>query len=165
MIKFEKISYEQFKKDFEKLFKDQPEEFIKDLYENIKLPTRGTTGAAGYDFSSPIACCLDEECSTVLIPTGVRVQMPQDIVLKMYPRSGLGFKTGVRLANTVGIIDSDYYYSDNEGHIMIKLVRGFSNLLIMPGDRIAQGIFEQYFITEDDNTTATRNGGFGSTGK
>lgn len=165
MIKFEKISYEQFKKDAGKILGDRPEEFFKEMYESIKLPVRGTAGAAGYDFSSPIAACLNEEHPTVLIPTGIRAEMPRDVVLMMYPRSGLGFKTGMRLANTVGVIDSDYYYSDNEGHIMIKLVRGFADLNISAGDRIAQGIFSPYFITENDNTTETRNGGFGSTGK
>lgn len=165
MIKFEKISYEQFKKDAGKILGEHPEEYFKEMYENIKLPVRGTAGAAGYDFSSPITVCLDEERPTVLIPTGIRAEMPRDVVLMMYPRSGLGFKTGMRLANTVGVIDSDYYYSDNEGHIMIKLVRGFADLNIKAGDRIAQGIFSPYFITENDSTTEVRNGGFGSTGK
>lgn len=164
MIKFEKISYEQFRKDFGKILGDRSEESYKEMYDQIKLPKRGTCGSAGYDFSSPVSTCLNEEHSTTLIPTGIRAKMPQDIVLMIYPRSGLGFKTGMRLANSTGVIDSDYYYSDNEGHIMIKLVRGFSDLNIEAGDRITQGIFTPYFITDDDKTTESRNGGFGSTG-
>ena len=164
MIKFEKVSYEQFKKD---LLKIQPEligseDSIKEFYNNIKLPKRSTTGSAGYDFVSPINAELTDK---VLIPTGIRAQMPQNVALMMYPRSGLGFKTGMRLANSTGVIDSDYYYSDNEGHIMIKLVRGFDDLKIHAGDRIAQGIFTNYLITDDDDTTDVRKGGFGSTGK
>ena len=164
MIKFEKVSYEQFKKD---LLKIKPglinyEDSIKELYNNVKLPKRSTIGSAGYDFVSPINVDL---MGTSLIPTGIRAQMPQHIVLMMYPRSGLGFKTGVRLANSTGVIDSDYYYSDNEGHIMIKLVEGFADLHINAGDRIAQGIFMPYLIADDDDAVGVRKGGFGSTGK
>ena len=82
----------------------------------------------------------------------------------MYPRSGLGFKFRLMLNNTVGVIDSDYYYSDNEGHIHIKLFNGGSRRLeIAAGEAFAQGIFLPFGITEDDSATAKRNGGFGST--
>lgn len=78
----------------------------------------------------------------------------------------VGFKYHVGLANTVGVIDSDYYDSDNEGHIMVKLVNnGTKNLLINKGDKIVQGVFVQYGITWDDNVKTSRNGGFGSTGR
>lgn len=164
MIKFEKVSYEQFKKDLLKIKPEliDSEDSIKEFYNNIKLPKRSTTGSAGYDFVSPINAELTDK---VLIPTGIRAQMPQDVVLMMHPRSGLGFKTGMSLANSTGVIDSDYYYSDNEGHIMIKLVRGFDDLKINAGDRIVQGIFTNYLITDDDDATDIRKGGFGSTGK
>ena len=84
--------------------------------------------------------------------------------MQVYPRSSLSFKNGIVLANTVGIIDSDYYYSDNEGHIMIKLVnRGNKELTIKQGTAFAQGVITEYFTVDDDNATKTRNGGIGST--
>ena len=91
--------------------------------------------------------------------------MPENTYLQIVPRSGVGFKYGVSLANTVAIIDSDYFYSDNEGHVMLKFVPGFNNWEVVSGDRIAQGIFLQYFTTDDDDVIMVRKGGFGSTGK
>ena len=84
------------------------------------------------------------------------------------PRSGSGFKYGIRLMNTCGIIDSDYYYSDNEGHIMLKLHNTSPNEKrweVRRGDGFAQGIFLQYGLTVDDVTSEIRNGGFGSTSR
>ena len=87
-------------------------------------------------------------------------------VLSLYPRSGMGFKYLVGLANTVGIIDSDYYYSDNEGHIMVKLVnRGSETLEIKKGKAFCQGIFTKFGVTIDDTAKDIRNGGFNSTNK
>ncbi len=87
-------------------------------------------------------------------------------VLMIYPRSGLGFKYQICLANTIGVVDADYYFSNNEGHIFVKLVnRGDKSVHINLGDAFAQGIFVEYGITEDDHVEATRNGGFGSTDK
>ena len=89
-------------------------------------------------------------------------------VLTIFPRSGLGFKYRLQLNNTVGIIDSDYFYSDNEGHMFIKLTNDSKEnktLSINQGEGFAQGIFFTYGITEDDSTSETRNGGFGSTSK
>lgn len=159
-IKFEKVSFEQFKKDCEKLGYEGNLEYIYNSI--ITLPKRGTKGSAGYDFVCPFNLHL-EKGETKTFPTGIRVIMPQDVFLSIYPRSGLGFKTGVSLANSVGIIDSDYCFSDNEGHIMIKLVGGFEHLYLEKGQNIVQGIFTNYLTTSDDNTETTRNGGFGST--
>jgi dUTP pyrophosphatase len=172
-LKFEKVSYEQFEKDCIKL---NIKGDLRSIYEAIKLPKRATKGSAGYDFYSPLPFKLGNGCisnyfapllskTTITIPTGVRCKMPESIVLMLFPRSGYGFKTGTTLANTVGIIDSDYYYSDNEGHIMLKLVEGFDTLDIKQGQGIMQGIFTQYFATEDDDVEEIRNGGFGSTTK
>ena len=98
------------------------------------------------------------------MPTGIRAWMEPDWVLKIYPRSGLGFKYRLQLNNTVGIIDSDYYNSDNEGHIFIKITmipRKEKNGT-GPGEyRICPGIFLEYGITVDDDATAVRNGGMG----
>ncbi len=100
------------------------------------------------------------------IPTGIRVEMHDDWVLKCYPRSGLGFKYRLQLNNTVGIIDSDYFYSDNEGHIFARITNDSNEgrtLELEAGKGFMQGIFVEYGITLDDDVTAVRNGGFGST--
>ena len=92
--------------------------------------------------------------------------LPTDWVLKCYPRSGLGFKYRLQLNNTVGIIDSDYFYSDNEGHIFAKLTNDSKEgkiVEIAAGTGFMQGIFVEYGITVDDDVTDVRNGGFGST--
>lgn len=138
-----------------------------DFYDEIKMPKRATAGSAGYDIFAPDNFTL-EAGKSITIPTGLRVKIAEGWVLKLYPRSGLGFKYRLQLNNTVGIIDSDYYYSDNEGHIFIKLTndnREGKTLKVAKGDAFAQGIFIEYGITVDDNATETRNGGFGSTDK
>ena len=102
------------------------------------------------------------------MPTGIRVKIDEGWVLKLYPRSGLGFKYRLQLNNTVGIIDSDYYASDNEGHIFAKLTNDTKenkSLRIEVGQGFMQGIFVEYGITVDDEVIETRNGGFGSTTK
>ena len=92
--------------------------------------------------------------------------MKDNIVLKLYPRSGLGFKYRVRLENTVGVIDSDYYYSDNEGHIQVKLTNeGSKPMTVHKGEAYMQGIFSEYLLAVEDEVTEERNGGFGSTTK
>ncbi len=93
--------------------------------------------------------------------------MEEGWVLMLYPRSGLGFKYRLQMNNTVGIIDSDYFYSDNEGHILMKLFndgREGKTLELKAGMAVAQGIFMEYGITIDDDVEEVRNGGFGSTG-
>jgi len=134
-------------------------------YGSVKLPRRATAGSAGYDFYTPITLVI-KPGRTVLIPTGIRVEMEADWVLKCYPRSGLGFKFRLQLNNTVGIIDSDYFYSDNEGHIMAKITNDTKEdktLELPQGTGFMQGIFVEYGITVDDDVTTKRNGGFGST--
>lgn len=165
VAKFEKVSREEFKKAMESL--DWSSGIIDIIYDNIRLPERATKGSAGYDFYSPFMVDITQGSSTI-IPTGIRCKMDEGWVLTLYPRSGMGFKTGTRLANTVGVIDSDYYFSDNEGHIMLKLVNDGvlgKDMSIKTGDGICQGIFLPFGVTEDDNATAIRNGGFGSTDK
>ena len=167
IAKFEKVSLEQFMKVVKEDFPEYTEDDIKDMYESIELPNRATRGSAGYDFHAPFAFSLPAG-STIKIPTGVRAKMEEDWVLKLYPRSGLGFKYRLQLNNTVGIIDSDYYYSDNEGHIMAKITNDSKegkNLEISAGMGFMQGIFLEYCITEDDDAQGIRNGGFGSTTK
>ena len=115
------------------------------------LPRRATTGSAGYDFYLPCAARIDEGW-----------------VLKIYPRSGLGFKFRLQLNNTVGIIDSDYYGADNEGHIQIKLTNDSreGKVVDLPaGAAVARGVFVEYGITVDDEAEDRRTGGLGSTSK
>lgn len=137
------------------------------MYNKISLPTRATKGSAGYDFKLPmgISLCPGE---TIKISTGIRCKINDGLVIKIYPRSSLGFKCRLQLDNTVGIIDSDYYGSSNEGHIMIKVTNDTKegNIVeINSGQGFAQGIFVEYGITVDDDVNVIRNGGFGSTGK
>ncbi len=146
-----------------KFYKVSKEQFGHDGYENIILPRRATSGSAGYDFIAPYDFTLDvgEE---IIIDTGIRARIDSGWVLVILPRSGSGFKYGVRLANTAGVIDSDYFNADNEGHIKIKLVGGSKCFNVRAGDAFAQGIFLPYGITEDDECETVRHGGFGSTG-
>lgn len=120
IAKFEKVSYNQFKNDFMDSFPQYNEKEVEEIYHSIQLPKRATKGSAGYDFYSPIDFELKPR-QTIKIPTGIRVRIENGWVLGLYPRSGLGFKYRLQLNNTVGIIDSDYYNSDNEGHMFVKL--------------------------------------------
>lgn len=166
VAKFQKVSYERFKLDWLDTFKDYSEENILKIYNNIIIPRRATSGSAGYDFFSPLKFSL-APTESIKIPTGIRVKINDGWFLSCYPRSGLGFKYRLQLNNTVGIIDSDYYNSENEGHIMIKITNSsFENLTIdlSEGTAFAQGIFMAYGITFDDDAYEIRNGGFGSTG-
>lgn len=131
------------------------------------LPRRATQGSAGYDFFAPADFTLHSG-ETVLIPTGMRAYMEDGWVLLLFPRSGLGFKYRLQLDNTVGVIDSDYYGSDNEGHIFIRLTmdaKTEKTLTVHKGEAFAQGVFLRYGLVEGDDATEVRNGGFGSTGK
>ena len=139
--------------------------YKRQIYNTLKLPRRATAGSAGYDFFSPVDFEL-KPGESLKIPTGIRAEMENDWVLKLYPRSGLGFKFRLQLNNTVGIIDSDYFHSDNEGHIFIKITNDSNEgktVQVQAGTGFAQGIFLEYGITVDDDATAIRNGGFGST--
>lgn len=167
IAKFEKVSYEQFKKDYIDCFNEESGEKIKEIYDNIKLPKRATKGSAGYDFYSPITFTL-KPCETIKIPTGIRVKIEDGWFLANFPRSGLGFKYRLQLNNTVGIIDADYYNALNEGHIMSKLTNDSKEnkeVLITAGSGFTQGIFLPFGITVDDESDEIRTGGFGSTSK
>lgn len=165
IARFEKVSFEQYKKDYFDTFNTL--ENIEEIYNDIKLPKRATKGSAGYDYFAPFDIVLKPN-ETIKVPTGIRVYMEEGWVLKNYPRSGLGFKFRLQLNNTVGIIDSDYYYSSNEGHIMSKITNDTNEnktITIKKGDGFSQGIFLEYGITYDDEVSEIRDGGFGSTTK
>ena len=157
-MKFEKVSFEQFKKDYIKTLQVSEdkvdEQYIRYIYDNIKLPKRATTGSAGYDFFSPITFNLRKD-ESFTIPTGIKARMEDGWVLTMHIRSSLGFKYGISLANTTGIVDQDYYNNVNKA--LSK------DLLVINNDAFCQGIFLPYGITVDDDVTAIREGGIGST--
>lgn len=160
---FEKVSRERFLRDAA----DFPNVDLNEVYDAITMPRRATAGSAGYDLRTPFALSLAPGQSAK-IPTGLRVRIAEGWMLALYPRSGLGFKYRLQLDNTVGIIDSDYYFADNEGHIFVKITndsRTGKTVELSAGDAFAQGIFTEYGVIEDDDATAARTGGFGSTGK
>lgn len=165
IAKFHKVSFEQFSEGWVDTFGATDEAELQHIYDGICLPKRATSGSAGYDFYAPADFTLAPG-ETVKIPTGIRVEMEENWVLKCYPRSGLGFKFRLQLNNTVGIIDSDYFYSDNEGHIFAKLTNDTNEgktVELSAGNGFMQGIFVEYGITVDDDVETVRNGGFGST--
>lgn len=165
IARFHKVSETRFTEDWIDTFPGTDAAEVKGIYDAIRLPRRATAGSAGYDFFAPAEFTINPG-ETIKIPTGIRVEMDQEWVLKCYPRSGLGFKYRLQLNNTVGIIDSDYFYSDNEGHIFAKLTNDTNEakILNIPADTgFMQGIFVEYGITMDDEVTDIRNGGLGST--
>lgn len=158
---FEKVSFEQYKTDCIKSGHWRTEEGLKEEWDVIKLPVRATTGSAGYDFFMPLDLSAVSKDSFVF-PTGIRCRIAPGWVLMCMPKSGLGFKYGTALDNTIGVIDSDYYNSDNEGHIMAKM-HSDKPVQIQQGKSFMQGVFLPFGITEEDACDGVRNGGFGST--
>ena len=158
MRKFEKISFEQFKKDI----KDD-----KNMYEEFSLPKRGTKCAAGYDFYSLYDYTL-KPGEIMKIPTGVKVAMEEDDVLFLIDRSSMGFKYNVRMCNQVGVIDADYYNNNNnEGHIWIRIQNeGDQDYVVKKGQAMIQGIFIKYLkVDDEEEIIENRSGGLGSTNK
>ena len=163
MAKFLKVSEENFISSLDGFSKDES----KKIYEDIKLPLRATKYSAGYDFYAPFDFTL-KPGETIKIPTGIRAKMREDYALFLLPRSGLGFKYRLQLNNTIGLIDADYFYSDNEGHIFAKITNDSNEgkiISVKKGEAFIQGVFLSYGITEDDEVNSIRNGGFGSTSK
>ena len=157
VAQFLPVSQGRFRVDWEQTFPDLP------VPGQIRLPRRATTGSAGYDFFAPMAFQM-EPGQTMKIPTGVRARIEEGWVLMLFPRSGLGFKYRLQLNNTVGIVDADYFNALNEGHIFIKLTNtGDRPLSVKAGEAFAQGVFVPYGLTEDDDASEQRFGGFGST--
>jgi dUTP pyrophosphatase len=158
---FEKISLEQYEKDFMKYISNGMK------YEDILLPKRSTNLAAGYDFFSPFDFILKPN-DIIKVPTGIKSYMLDDEYLAICDRSGVGFKYNVRLCNQIGIIDADYYNNEsNEGHIFLALQNeGSNDWVIKKGDKIVQGIFQKYLIVDNEIIEdKKRIGGLGSTNK
>lgn len=167
VAKFEKVSFKEFFASMKREFDRFTDYRIGEIYDSIQLPERATSGSAGYDIRTPFEFNLAPG-ETIKIPTGIRVNVKNGWYLGCYPRSGLGFKYRLQLDNTIGVVDSDYYYSDNEGHIFLKMTNDTHDnktISVARGDKIAQGILTQFGITYDDKVKTKRNGGFGSTGK
>lgn len=141
-------------------------------WEDLKLPKRATAGSAGYDIYSSVSFVLHPG-ETVKFPTGIKCKIPTGCFLMVVPRSGFGFRTSTRLANTTGVIDADYTNSDNEGHIWVKLYMPRIDdedtpreLVINKGDAVCQGIVVPYYqFINEEPPQQKRNGGFGSTTK
>lgn len=158
---FEKISVEQFRKDFNSYIDNGM------IYEDIAIPKRSTNLAAGYDFFAPFDFTL-KPGDIIKIPTGIKSYMLDDEFLGIYTRSGVGFKYNVRLCNQVGIIDADYYsIESNEGHIYVAMQNhGSKDWAIKKGDKIVQGIFQKYLVIDNEvMEDKIRTGGLGSTNK
>ena len=166
IAEFAKVSFNQFETAWKNTFLTDDAE-IRRIYDSIRLPSRATSGSAGYDFYTPVDISLKPK-ENFLLPTGIRVRMEDGWFLGVMPKSGVGFKYRLQMDNTIGIIDGDYYYSDNEGHIFVKMTNdcnGGKVLELKAGASVCQGIFLPFGITFDDNATARRNGGLGSTSK
>lgn len=162
IAKFNKITFKQFENDL--MFS---KENANKIYSDIKLPLRATKYSAGYDFFAPYDFSLKPQ-ESILIPTGINVEIKENYFLAIMPRSSFGFKYKLELANTIGIIDADYINSRNEGHILIKLINNNhenKELVVKKGEAFVQGIFINYGITYDDDVNTIRNGGIGSTSK
>ena len=165
MATFYKVSYEQYYMDMKTAHPELTNNEIAEMYTDLKLPVRSTRGSAGYDFFAPcdIEILPGNHC---LLPTGVRCEFEEGWVLLLAPRSGLGFKYGLQLSNTIGVIDSDYAYAKNEGHINCKLVypRKSGEIIKIPkGKAYMQGFFVPFGITYNDEAEGIRTGGLGST--
>lgn len=155
---FEKISFEQFKKDIND---------DKKLYEEFSLPKRSTKNSAGYDFFSLYDFIL-KPGEMIKIPTGVKVKMNNDEMMMLFVRSSMGFKYNVRMCNQVGIFESDYYNNEtNEGHAWLKIQNeGDKDYIVKKGDAICQGIFTKFLTVDDEEEiTNIRQGGLGSTNR
>ena len=137
---------------------------------NINLPVRKTKYSAGYDIEAAEDCTIPpfkRGDKPVLVKTGLKAYMQEDEYLKLCNRSSNPGKRGLILANSIGVVDSDYYgIEDNDGHIMYAFYNIKSEPVeIKKGECIGQAIFEKYLITDDDNANEERKGGFGSTDK
>ena len=176
MNKFVKIKFSNFLKGMEKCFynnnfvdlSNKEELFVKEQYEDIIIPKRATKYSAGYDFFAPFGFSL-KPGEIITIPTGIKCYLETDKFLAIVPRSGLGFKYKLRLANTLGVVDADYVDNDsNEGHIFIRISNENNEgkeLKVNKGEAFAQGIILSYFVAEEEEITEERKGGFGSTTK
>ncbi len=164
---FYKVSFSQFEKDYNEIFgKKLDYQSMKKMYDGIKMPTRATTGSAGYDIFLPFDITL-KAGEEITIPSGIGFTCKKDYALFVLSKSGLGSRSRLQLNTCISLIDSDYHNSDNEGHMIFRVIhdsRDPKAVLTLPaGKGFLQGVFFQYGITKTDNASGTRNGGLGST--
>ena len=174
VAQFEKVSFEQFSKDLKDTNKELTEAIesgewseddIKDIYDNIQIPVRATKGSAGYDLSIPYGVEI-EPGETLKFPTGIRCKIDEGWVMLVYVRSSVGIKRRCFLLNGTGVIDSDYYSADNEGHIFVAIKNdGHIPVTFNTGDKVVQAVFVPFGVTHDDIADGVRTGGIGSTSK
>ena len=172
IAKFEKVSFEQFKKDYIDTFLkvennfEPSEELIAEIqraYDTVTIPQRATKGSAGYDIRIPFDYSITPE-ETLKIPTGIRCKMNNEYVMLIFPRSSLGIKKNMYITNTIPVIDSDYSEADNEGHIFLCVKNGGEQMLdLKAGDAIVQAVFLPYGIADEEEVLTSRTGGIGST--
>lgn len=163
VAKFEKVSFDQFAKDSRKLVYDYTDEEMAHVYASVKLPERATSGSAGYDFYTPFEVTIHPR-DKVIIPSGIRCKIEDGYMMLGVVRSSIGIKSDINLSNTCMVLDSDYYFADNEGHIMIAL-RNMKSYTVKfkTNERVMQGVFLPFGITLDDDVETRRTGGIGST--
>ncbi len=165
VAQFEKVSFEQFKKDWDNTSCDISEQVLKEIYDNIKLPERKTRYSAGHDFHVPCDFYIVPG-GRVMIQTGIKCTMNSNYVMQIFPRSSLGIKKGMCISNTIPIIDADYINADNEGHIFISIEnRGTETIFLNTGDAFVQAVFIEYGIADGGKVDTERSGGIGSTGE
>jgi len=168
MSHFEKVSFGRWKADCG--IKGLPDKELREWYRQIEMPRQATASSAGVDFFMPFNLNF-EAGSKWKIATGIRwvtddTTEDRGKVLLLVPRSGLGFKYGMKLSNTVGVIDADYCDSKNEGHIIIAIENPSDETIQLPqGKPFVQGIVVKYEIPEGAGSDDPRDGGFGSTDK
>ena len=166
VAKFEKVSWGQFQKDYVDTFgegKTINMDDVRKIYDDIKLPCRKTRFSAGHDISIPFNITLPSK-EKLMIPTGVRCKMDTDYVMFIVPRSSLGIKKGLRISNTIPVIDSDYYNANNEGHIFVSVINdGREAIKFKAGDHIIQALFVPYGVADEKDILIERTGGIGST--
>lgn len=170
-MRFEKVSVKEQKKFLEQFFVSRSSKVnsaLEYIDKELALPGRSSAKSCGYDFRLPVDVEIQPN-SQVLIPTFIKAEIDDDKVLELYPRSSYGIKKGLELANTVGIIDADYYNNeDNEGHIMVCMRNITSKPVHLErGDKFVQGIIKRYFLMDGDEygVGKARKGGIGSSGK
>ena len=169
VAKFSKVSFEQFVEDCKGILGDvyieNKMEYLSEKYKNINIPKRSTACSAGHDISTPFNIKMTPHQS-ITIPTGLRCEMDRDYVMLIFARSSLGIKKGMTIANTVPVVDADYAYADNEGHIFICIKNnGEDTLELEEGDKIVQAVFVPFGVADEEEITTERTGGIGSTGK
>lgn len=163
IAKFEKVSLNQFIKDWIDTYGNKPDDVITEIYNSIQLPKRKTRYSAGHDISVPMNITLSPN-DTIMIPTGLRCIMNSEYVMLIFPRSSLGIKKNMSITNTIPVIDADYFYADNSGHIFICIKNcGQDVIELKAGDAFCQALFFKYGVADDDVVTNVRTGGIGST--